>query len=317
MTLKKLCTISALALSMQMAFAAPVQFVDRIVAVAENEVITMNEFQMAVAQAKQQSPKGQAPTDQEVLSGMIDKALLMTVAQRNGVEVSEVEIDASVADIAKANKMSTEQLYKKVNKESGFSKAAVRREIANNLIMSKVTEREVLSRVQVSDAEINSLIASGQVQLPAGPIPKITQYDTKHILISINQETPAPMALKKIEEIQSRLKAGEAFDSLARTYSQDPGSAAQGGSLGWVSQGVTVPEFEKVMVSLPNGVVSQPVRSVFGYHLIKVDSKRNHEDKAALLHEQAKQMITNQRAGKVYQDMMMQLRKDAHIEVRM
>jgi peptidyl-prolyl cis-trans isomerase SurA len=205
-----------------------------------------------------------------------------------------------------------------VGKESGFSPAAVRREIANGIKVNKVSEREVLSRAQASDAEINQLVASGQVKLPEGMNTKMEQYDTRHILIAIDQSTPEPLARKKIAELQARLKAGEAFDSLARTYSQDPGSAANGGSLGWVPAGVMVPEFDKAMMTQPVGIVSpQPVRTVFGYHLVKVDGKRQVEAKEEALRQQAKQMIINQRAGQIYQEMMMQLRKDAHIEVRM
>lgn len=318
MTLKKLVIVSALAFSMQASIAAPVQFVDRVAAVVENQVITLNEFNMELAQAKARAPKGQAPSEKEVMQGLIDKALLLTVADRNGITVSDAEVDESLMQIGKANKLTIEQVYQKVGKESGFSKTAVRREIANGIKVNKVSEREVLSRAQASDAEINQLVASGQVKLPAGIDTKMTQYDTRHILIPIDQATPEPLARKKIAELQARLKAGEAFDSLARTYSQDPGSAANGGSLGWVPAGVMVPEFDKAMLTQPVGVVSsQPVRTVFGYHLVKVDGKRQVEAKDEALRQQAKQMIINQRAGQIYQEMMQQLRKDAHIEVRM
>ncbi len=318
MTLKKLVIVSALAVSINLSVAAPVQFVDRVAAVVENQVITLNEFKMEYEQAKVRAPKGQAPTEQEVMQNLIDKALLLTVADRNGITVTDAEVDASLAQIGSANKLTIAQVYQKVGKESGFSPAAVRREIANGIKVNKVSEREVLSRAQASDAEINQLVASGQVKLPEGMNTKMEQYDTRHILIAIDQSTPEPLARKKIAELQARLKAGEAFDSLARTYSQDPGSAANGGSLGWVPAGVMVPEFDKAMMSQPVGIVSpQPVRTVFGYHLVKVDGKRQVEAKEEALRQQAKQMIINQRAGQIYQEMMMQLRKDAHIEVRM
>lgn len=317
MKLKNFLAMSTLALSMQLAISAPVEFVDRIVAVAENQVITMNEFQMELEQAQHNLPKGQTVSQQDVLHGLIDKALLLTVAERNGIVVSEEEIDSSLENIAKANKISIDQVYQNVAKESGFSKKAVRKEIAQGLLVNKVTEREVLSRIHVSEEEIDQLLATGQVQLPADADTRMTQYDTRHILITIDQTTPEPVAKKKIEEIQTRLKVGEAFDSLARTYSQDPGSAANGGSLGWVPEGVMVPEFEQAMVTLPTGVVSQPIRSVFGYHLVRVDGKQDVDAKDVALRQQAQQMITGQRAGQVYQEMMQQLRKDAHIEVRM
>ena len=99
------------------------------------------------------------------------------------------------------------------------------------------------------------------------------QYrDTSHILIKVDSDEAADVALAKITEIRERIESGEDFADLAREFSEDPGSANQGGSLGEVERGVMVPTFEAALFSMEVGQLSQPVKTPFGWHLIKLDS---------------------------------------------
>jgi peptidyl-prolyl cis-trans isomerase D len=113
------------------------------------------------------------------------------------------------------------------------------------------------------------------------------QVKVSHILI----KTPTPGADGKVddkalaearqraEDILKQVKAGGNFDELAKKYSEDPGSAKQGGSIGWIGKGQTVPEFEKVAFSLPKGQISDLVKSSFGFHIIRVDDKQDAHTK--------------------------------------
>jgi len=94
----------------------------------------------------------------------------------------------------------------------------------------------------------------------------------KHILINIDAATPEgeAAAMKTVEEVQAKLDAGETFEDLAKAYSKDPGSAQTGGDLGSFEQGMMVPEFDEAVFSMEIGQVSQPVKTDFGYHLIKL-----------------------------------------------
>ena len=94
----------------------------------------------------------------------------------------------------------------------------------------------------------------------------------KHILITVDAQTPEAdkAALDKIAMIQKKLKTGESFEELAKTYSQDPGSAKTGGDLGTFEQGMMVPEFDEAVFSMKEGEVSKPIKTQFGYHLIKL-----------------------------------------------
>ena len=96
------------------------------------------------------------------------------------------------------------------------------------------------------------------------------QRRAAHILIEVNDKTTDAQAKAKIEEIQARLAKGEKFDALAKEFSQDPGSAANGGDLGFAGPGVYDPDFETALYALNKDQVSAPVRTTFGWHLIKL-----------------------------------------------
>jgi peptidyl-prolyl cis-trans isomerase D len=114
------------------------------------------------------------------------------------------------------------------------------------------------------------------------------QVKVSHILI----KTPAPgpdnkvddkavaEAQKRAEDLLKQVKSGANFEDLAKKYSEDPGSAKQGGSLGWIGKGQTVPEFEKAAFSLPKGQISDLVKSSFGFHIIRVDDKQEAHTKS-------------------------------------
>ena len=93
---------------------------------------------------------------------------------------------------------------------------------------------------------------------------------SSHILIAIDEDTTDEQAAELIKEIQSKLE-GETFEELAKQYSDDPGSAAQGGDLGWAETGLFVPEFESALFSMNVGDISEAVKTDFGYHLIRMD----------------------------------------------
>ena len=96
------------------------------------------------------------------------------------------------------------------------------------------------------------------------------QRRAAHILIEVNDKTTEAQAKAKIEEIQARLAKGDKFEALAKEFSQDPGSANNGGDLGYAGPGVYDPAFEKALYSLAKDQVSAPVRTDFGFHLIKL-----------------------------------------------
>lgn len=140
----------------------------------------------------------------------------------------------------------------------------------------------------------------------------ITQTHVRHILIKTSEIMPDAEAKKRIMEIRQRIEAGADFAEQARRYSQD-GSAQQGGDLGWISPGETVPEFEAEMNKLKPGQMGI-VQSQFGWHLIQVLARRNADVSEKQKREQARIAIGTFKSDELFQDWLRQLRDRAFIE---
>ena len=129
------------------------------------------------------------------------------------------------------------------------------------------------------------------------------QRHAEHILIKVDDKTNATQALAKINAIEKQAQAGVSFEKLAREYSQDEGSVASGGDLGFAGRGQFVPEFDKVLFSLKPGEISAPVHTQFGFHIIKLlEVKTPAVPTLASLHDQLVQGIEQQKAAQLFSD---------------
>ena len=145
----------------------------------------------------------------------------------------------------------------------------------------------------------------------------VRQTRARHILVRINEINPEPEVVRRLTEIRERIEAGTVqFADMARQYSVD-GSASQGGDLGWVYPGDTVPEFERAMDALSPGSVSGPVRTPFGYHLIQVVDRRTDEATPDRVRAAARNVLRERKAAEAYQEWMSQLRDRAYVEIRL
>ena len=167
-------------------------------------------------------------------------------------------------------------------------------------------KNKILSQIQVTPEDIKSYYDQHQDQYR---VPE--EVKVRHILI----KTPAPGAdgkvdekgvedaRKKAEDVLKQLKGGAKFEDLAKKYSEDPGSGKQGGDLGWIGRGRTVPEFEKAAFSLPKGQLSDLVKSSYGFHIIQVEDK--HEPHLKTIEEvkdQIEPLIKQQKAGRMLEN---------------
>lgn len=143
----------------------------------------------------------------------------------------------------------------------------------------------------------------------------VTQTRAHHILIKLDQITSDEQAKTRIQQLADRVRAGESFEDLARVYSEDA-SAPQGGDLGWLNPGETVPSFDEAMNALAPGQVSAPVRSQFGWHLIRVDERRERNVGDEYRRMQARQMLLQQRVEPAFDDWFSQVRSQAFIDNR-
>lgn len=143
----------------------------------------------------------------------------------------------------------------------------------------------------------------------------IDQWHTRHILISPSTALPADMAKQQIDTIYEKLRQGEDFATLASTYSKDPGSASNGGDLGWVSEGDMVPSFEAMMKKTSVNDYSVPFQSQFGWHILKVDEKRQKDVSDVYRKNMAREVLYQHMAPQALDDWMQELRAQAYVKI--
>ncbi len=143
----------------------------------------------------------------------------------------------------------------------------------------------------------------------------VQQPHVRHILIRAREGLSESEARERLRRLRERIVGGADFAEIARTQSEDA-SASKGGDLGWVAPGDTVPEFERVMNSLKDGEVSQPIQTPFGWHLVQVLGRRSEELSEDRKRAAARQAIRARKADEAYQDWLRQTRDRAFVENR-
>lgn len=144
----------------------------------------------------------------------------------------------------------------------------------------------------------------------------VTQTHARHILVKLSQVMDDAQAEQRIRQLQQRIAHGESFEDLAKRYSEDS-SAPQGGDLGWLSPGETVPSFEQAMDKLQDGQVGEPVKSQFGWHLIQVIERRTRNMENEYRRSQARQILFQRRAEPAFEDWLNGVRGKAYIDNRL
>ena len=144
----------------------------------------------------------------------------------------------------------------------------------------------------------------------------VPQYHTRHILIKTSEVVNADAAKQMIQHLHSRIQGGEDFSTLAATFSNDPGSARDGGSLGWVNLGMMVPEFEEKMKATPAGKVSAPFESQFGWHILQVVETRQHDMTQEYQQRIARQILAERQFETEADTWMREIRNNAYVEIK-
>ena len=144
----------------------------------------------------------------------------------------------------------------------------------------------------------------------------VQQTEVRHILISPDQVRSEEEAERQIRSLYNRLQEGDDFGDLARCNSDDPGSAAQGGRLGWISPGELVPGFEQAMNQLPPGEISEPVQSEFGWHIIEVLDRREVDTTREQIRARAREVLQNRKREDEMELWLRRLREGAYVEYR-
>lgn len=277
--MKRLLFIALTAFS---GFGYAQQQLDQIAIIVDTEVITQKEWQSAMRQARAEvgtMPSSIRPTDErlkeEVFLMLAAEKLQHKYAKEVGMSVSDAQVDAAIKDIADRNGATVADL-KAYMAYMGMNFNAYREDIRRQML-SAMLRNEVVRDVKINEAELDVYMNSKEFKDIQRELLKdnTAQYKVKHILIKISPSLSDEQARIQINRLRERIAGGESFDDLASAQSHDPISAARKGELGWVTRGQLAPEFERTMVRLKKGELSQPVKTVFGYHLILLEDQKN------------------------------------------
>jgi peptidyl-prolyl cis-trans isomerase SurA len=406
--------------------------VDRVIAVVNTEAITDRELDARVrAITRRLKSQGvELPPEPEMRKQVLERMILdraqVQAAADAGVRIDDAAIDRAVGRIAQESKISVAQLRERLDAD-GVSFRQFRQELGAEMAIGRMREREIESRVQVSEAEIDAYLAE-QAGRPEGPVEyniaqvlvrvsedatpdvverarvraetvaaearggmdfariaanasqgpdalaggviglrpadrlpplfveavaqlpvngispvvrspagfhvlklierrsaggsrissaPVRQTRARHILVRVNELNPESEVVRRLTEIRERIEAGTVeFADMARQYSAD-GSAQQGGDLGWVYPGDTVPEFERAMDALEPGKTAGPVRTPFGYHLIQVTDRRTDEASPERMRAAARGALRERKTAEAYQEWATQVRDRAYVEYRL
>lgn len=143
----------------------------------------------------------------------------------------------------------------------------------------------------------------------------VPQWQTRHILISPSASVTPEMAKQQIDAIYEQLRQGADFATLAATYSNDPGSAGNGGSLGWVNEGEMVAPFEAMMKTTAVNDFSTPFESQFGWHILKVDAKREQDMTDTYRRNMAREALFQRQAPQALQAWLQELRTQSYVKI--
>jgi peptidyl-prolyl cis-trans isomerase SurA len=262
--------------------AQSAQLVDRIVAVVNKEVITLSELSAAVGSAERQLRRQGTPAperavlERQMLERLvIDKAQLQR-ARDTGIRVDELQLDRAVQRIAENNKMALAD-FRRALERDGVAFDAWREELREQIMVSRMREREVEDKVQVNDTEIDLFLE----EIKANPAR--SEYNVSHILVRVpEQATPERIAeaRARAQKALAEARAGGDFARIAASYSDAP-DALEGGNLGWRTH-ERVPElFSSTLAAMKPGEVSEPLRSPAGFHVLKLNDRRDGGTSAA------------------------------------
>ena len=415
------------ALFLGTAAQAEVQSLNRVVAIVDNDVVMqsqldarLREVQKTIAQRGAALPPEHV-LSQQVLERLIIENIQLQIGDRSGIRITDEELNQAIGTIAQRNGMSIEQFRAALAKD-GLSYTDARDQVRREMIISRVRQRRVAERIQVTDQEVQNFLASdmGKMQLSeefrlanilipvtegassqdiqaadrqarelyqqlqqgadfaqlaiarsasetaleggemgwrkAGQLPppfdamlsamsvgQVTEpmrtpggfimikllekrggdsqvrdeVNVRHILIKPSEIRSEAETKRLVERLYQRILSGEDFSELAKSFSEDPGSALNGGTLSWIDPNILVPEFREVMNSTPAGELSKPFKSPYGWHVLEVMGRRATDSSAQYREQQAMTLLRNRKYDEELQAWLRQIRDEAYVESKL
>jgi len=249
---------------------------DRVASVVENKIVLMSDVVLAanaVAAQQKISPNTNPSAYQKILESsresMIEQLLIIEMAEQDSVEILDKDIDKALnqqIDNIIAQTGSKELAEEALGKKISDFKRSYRDDMKGKLLAEKYTS-SLTTSISVSRGDVIDFFRVYKDNIPSFP----TLYKTHHILLEIKPSKESEeKSFKKALDVKNKIINGLSFDDAAKLYSSDPGSKDQGGNLGYVPRGTFVKEFDKVVFTVDKNILTDPVKTQYGHHLIEV-----------------------------------------------
>ena len=249
---------------------------DRVASVVENKIVLMSDVVLAanaVAAQQQINPNTNPLAYQKILESsresMIEQLLIIEMAEQDSVEILDKDVDKALnqqIDNIIAQTGSKELAEEALGKKISDFKRSYRDDMRGKLLAEKYTS-SLTTSINVSRGDVVDFFNTYKDSIPSFP----TLYKTHHILLEIKpSEESNKKSFEEAMDIRNKIVNGLSFDEAAKLYSADPGSKDQGGNLGYVPRGTFVKEFDRVVFTIEKNVLTEPIKTKYGHHLIEV-----------------------------------------------
>jgi peptidyl-prolyl cis-trans isomerase SurA len=297
--------------------------IERVAAVVNDEIILDSEVEQLAA------PMMRGPIDRDNADGkkawdeakhkaldqMIDSRLVLQQAHDLKLSVTNEEVDRAVDEVKRQNKLD-DATFVEALKGQGFSLESYRKNLRKQILELKVLNTAVRSRVSVSDDDVRTYYKQNERQLAGEKTAHLRQ-----ILIAVAADAPPAEVERKRQraaQLITEARGGRPFVELARAYSDDASTKDDGGDLGWLGHGVLVQPLEEVVAGMDDGDLRGPIRSARGWHVLQlVERKAGDLRPFDEVKEQLRKTLYDQQVEKTSQQWIHELRKKAHIDVRL
>lgn len=306
------------------ALPAWAEVVDKVAAVVNGEIIALSEVQQRAAPElinanRQTDAKKRGELRQRAITAALDQLigekLLEKEMEELGLSVSEQEAELAIEDMRKQNGMEPEQ-FEQALRQEGYSVTQYKAFMRKHLRQLKLVNLKVRSKVKVNEKDLRAEYEKWARSEQSDP-----EVHARHILVKVSPDAPK----EEVEQARARAAAlaeearrpGADFAELAKQKSEGP-SKDDGGDLGFFRRGVMVPEFDRVAFSLPEGGVSEPIKTRFGWHVIKVEEKRSVDTKPfEEMKAQLQEKIMREQLERYTAQYVKELRAQASVEMKL
>ncbi|HSB69292.1 MAG TPA: peptidylprolyl isomerase [Candidatus Methylomirabilis sp.] len=250
---------------------------DRVVAVVNDEALTLSEIQEEGQPVIRkifkdfvgpERDRRVEEAEKRLMDDLIERRLAVQVAKKEGMMPSSAEVTGAIEELKKNNNATDDAQFRALLRAEGMTYEQVRRTVEERLAISRTLARQIRSAIIIREDELTQYY-----QDHPDKYPRIPEAEIRHILVAVPPGSDGAAAKARAEEVLARLKAGADFSKMAEQYSDSP-TKDKGGELGAIHRGDLAPEIEAAAFGLPVGGVSELIRTPAGWNIIKVERVR-------------------------------------------